>query len=355
MMKTLRRQGFTLIELLVVIAIIAILVALLLPAVQQAREAARRSTCKNNLKQLGIAIHNYHDTFSTIPMGSGRDSGGGGRLHSGLVGMTPFMEQGPLYDLIVGGGTAAAVNGTTNFSGNTFNPWDTNHKAVRAQIPGLLCPSDKVIEDIVEGQTNYMMSRGDGAWDAHPGWNGNGGRGLRGFFVGGANGSGFRRFRDIEDGLSNTIAMGERIKAQTNGSSITAGASTNYGQGSWRDNAGACLTQVGADGVYPANLRQYSGRRWMDGRMPYTGMTTVLGPNKGSCVDGERDGIVDPTSKHRGGAQVLLGDGGVRFISENINTGNLAGSTNPARFSASNFGVWGALGSINGGEAVGEF
>jgi prepilin-type N-terminal cleavage/methylation domain-containing protein len=121
-----RRLAFTLIELLVVIAIIAILIALLLPAVQQAREAARRSQCKNNLKQLGIAIHNYHDVFGVVPMGSGRDSasptGPGGRRQSAFVGLLPYFDQAPLFNMISNGGTAASVDGMTNFFSDSFVP-----------------------------------------------------------------------------------------------------------------------------------------------------------------------------------------------------------------------------------------
>src|SRR3954471_6100931 len=95
-----KKHGFTLIELLVVIAIIAVLIALLLPAVQQAREAARRTQCKNNLKQLGLALYNYHDVYLMFPLASGPAGGPGGQRHSTFVGLLPYIDQGPLANLV---------------------------------------------------------------------------------------------------------------------------------------------------------------------------------------------------------------------------------------------------------------
>jgi len=353
------RRGFTLIELLVVIAIIAILIALLLPAVQQAREAARRAQCKNNLKQLGLAIHNYHDVYGLVPMGSGLDAGPGGRRHSGFVGMLPYIDQGPLFDLIAGGGTAASVDGMTDYNGFDFVPWDNNHRAVRTRIPLLLCPSDAdtTVENPRE-KCNYMFSRGDTAWDHCPSWNGSGGRGLRGMFVGGTGSSGVRRFRDVTDGLSNTIAMGERIKAKPGGNTVQTGAtSRNLTQATYRTNAAACLGELDANGRYSGSIGRWGGTRWLDGAPAFTGMTTVLGPNKASCTDSgggdQRDGLFEPSSHHTGGVHTLMGDGAVRFISENIDTGNAA-SGSPSS-GPTPFGTWGALGSVNGQEPLGEF
>ncbi|MEW4490653.1 DUF1559 domain-containing protein [Thalassoglobus sp. JC818] len=363
-----KRKAFTLIELLVVIAIIAILIALLLPAVQQAREAARRTECKNKLKQLGIALHNYHDTYNALPWGSGPENihgraggngnaRGGGRRHNGMVGLLPYIDQAPMFNLISAGGTAASVNGTTNYNGFVFTPWDNNHQAVRANIPMLLCPSDgDTTEQSPRGKNNYMFSRGDQCWDTNPSWNGNGGRGLRGMFVGGRDVYN-RNFKEVVDGLSNTIAMGERIKAKNGGTTVQSGAThIDIQQSQYRVNPSVCETAVGPGGVYNGGVRRWAGTRWMDGTNAFSAMTTILGPNSPSCSQGpgdQRDGIFEPSSLHPGGAQVLMGDGAVRFISDSIDTGDTT-QESPVN-GPSPYGVWGALGSINGGDIVGEF
>ena len=355
-----KRRAFTLIELLVVIAIIAVLIALLLPAVQQAREAARRTQCKNNIKQLGLAVHNYHDVYNCAPMGSLSNGGPGGRRQSALVQMTPYLDQASLAQLIAGGGTQASVNGTQNYASNAFVPWDANHKANRAKIPGLQCPSDSPSNATNLGTTNYMASRGDQSWDTCPQWAGNGGRGLRGFFIGGnAQPIGVRNFADVIDGLSNTIVMSERIQAKANGNSIMSGAiSRTVAQGTYRANASTCSSAVltGPGGVYIGAVGLWAGLRWADGTPAYTGHTTILGPNKASCTDpgnDDRDGIFEPSSLHTGGVHVLLGDGSVRFINDSIDAGNpTAGSPLTGK---SPYGIWGALGSVNGGEVVNEF
>ena len=362
-----RKHGFTLIELLVVIAIIAVLIALLLPAVQQAREAARRTQCKNNLKQLGLAMFNYHDTFSVFPMSSLLAGGPGGQRQSTFVQILPYIDQAPLWNLGQSGGTAASRNGT-NYFANNWVPWDGNHIVPTTKIPAFLCPSDgdSGQQQPLQG-TNYGTCRGDTVWDHTPQWNGNGGRGLRGIFIGGNNSiSGTHATRDVSDGLSNTIAMGEIIKAKVGAVTISTGAmSQAFDQGTLRGNPAICLTDLATTGS-PGTIKTpalWRGLRWADGAPAYTGITTILGPNKISCPSNggdDRDGILEPSSLHTGGVQVLMGDGTVRFISENINTGNPtltnpAGGGSGAPGGASVYGVWGALGSISGGESVGDF
>lgn len=376
-MSTQRRRGFTLIELLVVIAIIAILVAILLPAVQQAREAARRSQCKNNLKQIGLALANYESTFGVLPPKAyGYHNGRDGQRefplrYSVFYGLLPGLDQTALYDMINGGGVGAADNGTTDFqpSGLAYaQPWDNNYIPVRTQIPALKCPSDpRGSQEAVKGVTNYAASVGDGYWDACQEWNGNGGRGLRGMFVGGDDESGVRKYSDVTDGLSNTIQIAEIIVAQAGGNRPEDGATAhniNVEAARRPGNGGAalCLTSVDpATGQYTGALHRFSGTRWLDGAPIFTNVTTVLGPNAAAeCEDDNgsdwQDVIKDPRSRHAGGVQAVMGDGRVVFFNENVDVGNSAAgyndNNNNPLSGPSPFGVWGALGSINGGDSA---
>ena len=355
----LRRRAFTLIELLVVIAIIAILVALLLPAVQQAREAARRSQCLSNLKQLGIAIHNYHDVHTAVPPACGVDGGGAFnfRRHSALFNLLPFMDQQPAYD--------ESVNFLEPPGGATTAAWDNAVPATSIQLSVHRCPSDPDGGSPMAtiAKSNYRLCRGDSGWDVNHRWSGNGGRGLRGFFLQNSNegfANGVRRFRDVQDGLSNTIAMGEAIIAKPNADRIQFGAVT-ADIGASSTNPAACLATVNGDGVYSnlgpdPNWSSFnSGVRAYDGAYPFTGFVTVLPPNSPSCVnnDHDSDGLMSLSSQHSGGAHVLFADGATRFISDNIDTGDL--TAQPVVSGASPYGIWGALGSVSGSEEMGDF
>lgn len=343
-----RRDAFTLIELLVVIAIIAVLVAILLPAVQQAREAARNSQCKNNLKQLGIALHNYHETFGCFPYGEGRP-GDGGIRYSGFVGMLPYCDQGSLYNQISDNGFRIA-------------PWDGAQVAFTKKVPTFLCPSNTNYDPGGIGKSSYAFSRGDSTWD-HNEWTGNGRRGFRGMFSGN---SFVSTVAGATDGLSNTIAMGERIIASGGGSRLLDGGTEVNVGATMRDNPSVLLARVTNNSYTSGAVGHWGGTRWPDGAPAFTGMTTVLGPNKGSFTqggwDGE-DGVYEPSSLHTGGVNLLMGDGAVRFVGEAIDTGNLtcinpdnpnaATPPCPTTFGASPYGVWGALGSKAGGDKVG--
>jgi prepilin-type processing-associated H-X9-DG protein len=272
--------------------------------------------------------------------------------------MLPYLDQQPLYNLTQTGGTAASVNGTQNYFGNSWVPWDNNHVAVRAKIPLFLCPSDDAnTADGAKGGCNYRFSRGDTTWDHCSQWNGNGGRN-RGMFVGGTGNSGLRSFSSVFDGLSNSIAMSERIKVKAGANSVRSGAIAKQpAQSVYVSNPGACLAQVTGQGIYTVPVGIFGGDRWADGQSTFTGLTTVVGPNKPSCTDpagsDQNDGVMDPTSWHAGGANVLLGDGAVRFVSDSINTGNISRPT--VTSGPSPYGVWGALGSIQGGESSSDY
>lgn len=349
-----RRIAFTLVELLVVIAIIGILVALLLPAIQAAREAARRTQCTNNLKQLGVALHNYHDTYKVLPFRQcGTQTGpihNGGRL-GGFVAMLPFMEQAPLYDMIVGGGTACHTGGTTNYPAWGNNPWDTGFIPWITRIQSLCCPSDPGQQMMIPGSgiqpSNYCFSTGDIAPQSD--WTQ-----TRGPFGGTARPC--FNFGMIIDGLSNTIAMSERSTG-VGSTTIKGGLWLNIGgiQGKTQAPINCMTKREGSVYASGGTYANWAGKRWCDGATGFTHFNTILPPNGPTCVDGAWDGhpmFAPPTSYHPGGVLGAMCDGSVTFFDDSINTGNLAQAINHDITGPSPYGVWGSLGSKDGGEGV---
>ncbi len=340
------RRAFTLVELLVVIAIIGILVALLLPAIQAAREAARRTQCNNNLKQWGLALHNHHDTFRGFP--PTRQIGGGHHdRRNGFVALLPFVEQDAAFQAI------EEDLGRAPWGGG-WEPW-------RVQISAMTCPSSPPPNQYHESARphsplNYRFSLGDRVTQSnddagereHP----------RGVFKRGGGGGlsnndkllGFR-FSEIIDGTSNTVAMSEKLSMSEGGRILTGGWSRVVASG----NPGECAGSA-PGGVYPNG--RIEDQRWSDGRFSFVGFHTILPPNGPSCS--RDDGNIHDapwilstaTSLHPGGVNVLFADGAVTFISDNIDTGNLSAAYPTS--GPSPYGVWGALGSRSGGEPIGS-
>lgn len=366
-----RRIGFTLVELLVVIAIIGILVGLLLPAVQAAREAARRMSCSNNLKQGGLALHNYESTYKRFPshmMGAGNmftpagtgAPGGQRGVYSGWHALLPYAEQGPRYDAI-------ELAQITPWADNPTGPF----LLISQPLPFLQCPSDNGELDPSRPQrtntlSSYAFCTGDNysSSQVSPGERNNGplaiqkrpitNRGIFGRYD-------YPSIATITDGTSNTLALGERQRPVDlrNRGSVTAavGAVATFqpivcrATLAGRNYIDVTLIPTGDNAV---------GYRGFGGNAYFAAFTTILPPNSASCLFAEgsisyhhTNGIWTPGSEHTGGAQFAMGDGSVRFISDTIDSGNLTIVAPPAVGGGpSPYGVWGALGTRSAGEVA---
>ncbi len=360
------KHGFTLVELLVVIAIIGVLIALLLPAVQAAREAARRMQCSNNVKQWLIGLHNHHDSkgempAATNPLTCGTNSSGN---WSATVLLFPYMEQQALYDV--------KLSDLATYGGP--NVWDDDWGSMQGQVSGLLCPSStKVVGKNSDQEkcthTNYMHCFGDAirpnSFSGRPCNN-------RGVF----SPRNLRNFSFITDGLSNTVAIGEALAAESfgqdgmhrfirqtfvvltsmdGGSGIFDGVSDgNKGPGEFCSIS--LVAEPGDRTIYQSDswLHAGHGLRAASGQFCFTGFTTVLPPGSPSCMGWGDDGnwgISSLSSNHPSGVNVGYVDGSCHFITDTIHCGN---STDlPTVSGESPYGVWGALGTPQGGEAKG--
>ncbi|MCY2963235.1 MAG: DUF1559 domain-containing protein [Planctomycetota bacterium] len=330
-----RRPGFTLIELLVVIAIIGILVALLLPAVQQAREAARRTQCKNNLKQIGLALHNYHDAFGTFPPSFCLGNGDGGRW-SAQARLLPYLEQANLLFKI-------------DLNHSYSSPQNAAAGVNEQKVSIYLCPSEINARMRVGPPNhfplNYAWNGGDWKVFTHAPNLVDGGQIGNGAFAPNSR----LTMSDFRDGVTNTLAFAE-IRA-------------------YQGNVGNGLE--GTD-VIPSSLAAFSAGRfsvnghteWVDGKVHETGFTTTFGPNAEPEINGVgaptpgpntgnfvscREGgaacaglpvyaAVTSRSYHTGLVNVLMVDGSCRSVSENID-----------------LRTWRGLGTRSGREVLGEF
>ncbi len=370
-------SGFTLVELLVVIAIIGILIALLLPAVQAAREAARRMQCTSHLRQWGLALHNYHDAYNAFPAikGGPSDQISWG-CTSFVIGLLPYMEQTALYSNITS--VMPPVSNETDGSKTWPSAIGDNVAIYKESFPILGCPSDGAYGSESPRQMaglSYMGSVGDAPW-----WFGGNesGRNDRGFFGGGisyhdpgqtpANPPIYRKMSAMSDGTSNTVMMSEAVRGTVAGSKQVKGGIAIITSAIPADCA-ALDREVGSRTSFAASVATTGyvrGSAYCDGRGPFAVFQTILPPNGPSCNTGEDNpgwasGYYSASSNHTGGVNVLVGDASVHFVSDTINCatndsrGGQAYDGNVQPSGSSPFGVWGALGSINGGESTTAF
>lgn len=362
-------RAFTLVELLVVIAIIGVMVGLLLPAVQAAREAARRMQCSNNLKQLTLSMHNYHDTFNSTPVHmhrAGHDWGGNQGSNGNLswyFGLLSFIEQGNVFDTVPSTTSGAGFSWDGILSGTT-----PLGQMARVNVPTFRCPSESEENRLVPGLANFnyvanagpprhlalpvagSSSRSRGiishsrVTNGHPNTANCSGALL-------ASSNNRVRFSDVIDGLSNTAAISECLVNDGSGNSRDVRRNLYYTNSARIQTIGAPIASVVQDGLANhanwAQWSQYKGISWL-----YTSSwekhlyNHVFPPNTisipGYNTDwfrcSEADSAITPGANHPGGVQISMADGSVRFVTDSIN-----------------IEIWWAIGSSNGGELTSEF
>lgn len=319
-----RRSAFTLIELLVVIAIIAVLIALLLPAVQQAREAARRTQCRNNLKQFGLASHNYLDTHRILPLGFAST-----RPYSVHAMLLPFMDQAPLYQTI-----------NFNVAYNYKDPATTievNKVALNTAVPGFLCPSEP--NNAIPANfaaTSYRGNQGSQILYQQPSSSGANSTmpAPDGPIVPGKS----INIAELTDGASNTAAFSEHPISDF--SNAISSKWDTFQPGIYPATPDEAMTFCRQVDTSDLSKQGYSniGAPWLQGYHSTTQYFHVAPPNDRSCMYPPGRIQTTAASYHTGGVIVCMADGAVRFVSENIS-----------------LVTWRAIGSRNGGEVVGDF
>jgi prepilin-type N-terminal cleavage/methylation domain-containing protein/prepilin-type processing-associated H-X9-DG protein len=302
-----RRGGFTLIELLVVIAVIAVLIALLLPAVQQAREAARRSQCKNNLKQIGLALQNYHDSAKCFPF----SIGGTGNKYSALSQLLPQLDMSSVYKKI-------------DFTKVITDP--ANVAVGMPEMRPFRCPSDLPNPlAATGGAINYIPNKGSGVL-----WNDPAADGVI-YYLSSV------KFADIKDGTSQTAAYSERNVTDGSFGISTPDADTYLSSANPTTADQAYQLCEAIDVTNLANqFANHMGAPWMDGKNAYQHISP---PNKRSCgFQPAAKASMTASSRHSGGVHVLMCDGAVRFVNNSVN-----------------LTTWRALGTRNGRETASNF
>ncbi|MDR2440485.1 MAG: DUF1559 domain-containing protein [Planctomycetaceae bacterium] len=380
--------GFTLVELLVVIAIIGVLIALLLPAVQAAREAARRMQCTNHMKQIGIACHNHHDTYDFLPpvcfqkfpnCNISDHAGLNVYTRSGFrIPLMPFMEQAAVFDAISQlASVHTSIDVYREYNGTVLNPWCV-------KIATLICPSDSVgnANNSLIGSSNYYANRGDlyVQFD-FPSNTTEAAFAARGPFT--RDGA---PFSVITDGTSNTLLLmevscGIGNSDQVRSGFVLSGASSQFTR-NYNMNPNACYNlKRGATlnvatinlapneyiggGTPPEEPNSLPGLRWHDGRSLFSQCFSILPPNSPRCATNGADirtySLISAGSYHPGGANVTLVDGSCRFVSETVDWGTTGVSAKDAGLTGgadsyqyrgySIYGIWGAMGSVGAGES----